>query len=85
VGLGSVAAVRLEGTLRHWVRLLLNLVESGNGNSLSVYRGFAAAAKKTAEAGYKAGLFGVTGDPAWGEGKHSSQGMVQQNFYLSNA
>jgi len=40
-----VAAVRLEGTLRHWVRLLLNLVESCNGNSLSVYRGFEATAK----------------------------------------
>jgi hypothetical protein len=49
VGLGAVAAIRLEGTLRHWVRLLLNLVESCNGNSLSVYRGFEATAKKCLE------------------------------------
>jgi len=45
VGLGPVAAVRLEGTLRHWVRLLLNLVESCIRSSTSVYRGFAEAAK----------------------------------------
>jgi hypothetical protein len=58
VGLGAVAAVRLEGTLRHWVRLLLNLVESCVCNSLSVYRGFEAAAKKVAGWGDVAGLIG---------------------------
>jgi len=45
VSFGAVAAVGLEGTLRHSIRLLLNLVESCICNSLSVYRGLAAAAK----------------------------------------
>jgi len=80
VGLGAVAAIRLEGTLRHWVRLLLNLVESCNGSSISVYRGFAEAAKKADAGGMKRPCFAVMGDTFWGEGKHSSQRMVQQNF-----
>jgi hypothetical protein len=46
VSFGAVAAVWLEGTLRHGVRLLLNLDESCNGSSIPVYRGFAEAAKK---------------------------------------
>jgi hypothetical protein len=46
VSFGAVAAVGLEGTLRHSIRLLLKLIEYCNGNSLSVYRGLAAAAKK---------------------------------------
>ena len=55
VGLRAMAAVWLEGTLRHWVRLLLNLVESCNGNSLSVYRGLRAAAKESGRRGPRRG------------------------------